>query len=153
MIRWLLGGAKARLEPALRGLRACQKRQWWGLAKVLANHIQRRYGLFLPPRLPIPRSTKFPHPHGIVIGEGVGLGERVIIYQNVTLGGARRGDWQAGCYPTVGDDTTIFAGAVIVGAITVGRNCVIGANAVVLRDVPDGHTAVGAPARLIPPAP
>jgi serine O-acetyltransferase len=77
------------------------------------------------------------------------IGENVKIFQNVTLGGARSGDWRSKSYPVIGDDTTIFAGAVVIGRITVGRNCIIGANAVVTRDVPDNATAVGIPARII----
>lgn len=150
MIRWLFGGAETRLRAARRLLLACQHRGWWWAAKVVANHIQRRYGVFLPPREAVPLSTSFPHPACIVIGEGVKLGERVTIYQGVTLGGARRGDWQAGRYPVIGDDVTIFAGALVAGDVSVGKNCTIGANAVVLTDVPEGRTAAGVPARILP---
>ena len=87
-----------------------------------------------------------PHPNGIIIGQGVSIGNDVVIYHQVTLGGARRGDWRAGRYPAVGDNTVIFAGAKIVGAVSVGNDCVIGANAVVNRDVPPHHVAVGIPA-------
>ena len=115
----------------------------------MANRIQARFGVFISPQVHIPGSTHFPHPIAIIIGEGVRLGERVTIYQGVTLGGARLGDWQANRYPTVEDDVTIFAGAVIVGKITIGRGSTIGANSVVTRDVPAESTAVGAPARII----
>lgn len=150
MIRWLFGSAQASLRSGHRLLLLCQQRGWWRMARIVANRIQRRHGVFLPPRQQVPLSTRFPHPTGIVIGEGVRLGERVTIYQGVTLGGARRGDWQAGNYPTIGDEVTIFAGAVIVGAVRIGDKATIGANAVVLSDVPAGHTAVGAPARILP---
>ncbi|GBO83165.1 hypothetical protein [Marinobacter salsuginis] len=59
------------------------------------------------------------------------------------------GDWQAGNYPTIGAGTVIFAGAVVVGNISIGKNCIIGANSVVLRDVPDNSVCVGAPARVV----
>lgn len=88
----------------------------------------------IAPTAVVPPSTRFPHPTGIVIGAGVRLGERVTIYQNVTLGSHGRADMQQ-AYPTVGDDTVIFAGAVIVGGVNVGCRSVIGANAVIRRDV------------------
>jgi serine O-acetyltransferase len=150
MIRWVFGNAQTKLGMRRRLLLRCQTRGWWRLAQLVANRIQSRHGVFLPPRQPVPLSTRFPHPVGIVIGEGVRLGERVTIYQSVTLGGARLGDWKAGRYPSIGDDVTIFAGAVILGAVTVGAGATIGANSVVLSDVPPGHTAVGAPARILP---
>ena len=144
-------GSNAKLKSLRRLLLACQKRGWWRLSRLVANHIQNRFGVFLPHRRMIPASTTFPHPSCVVIGDGVELGEGVVLYQGVTLGGARRGDWQAGRFPRIGDGTVIFAGASVLGDVTVGKACTIGANAVVLCDVPDGYSAVGVPARLIPP--
>jgi serine O-acetyltransferase len=118
------------------------------LARAVARRLQ-AHGVFISPSAVVPASTKLPHPVGIVVGDGVRLGERVVLYQNVTLGGARVGDAQEGRYPVVGDDTVLFAGAVVAGAVTIGRGCVIGANSVVTSDVPDGATAVGAPARVV----
>lgn len=151
MIRWLFGAAQANLRSGHRLLLQCQQRGWWRTARIVANRIQRRHGVFLPPRQQVSLSTRFLHPACVVIGKAVRLGERVTIYQGVTLGGARRGDWKAGYYRLIGDDVTIFAGAVIVGAVTIGAQATIGANAVVLSDVPAGYTAVGAPARILPP--
>ena len=118
-------------------------------ARYVSERMARRFGVYVNPKAEFSTTMRMPHPVGIVIGEGVRIGERVSIYQNVTLGGARVGDWQAGNYPEVGDDTTIFAGAVIVGAVKIGRNAVIAANAVVTKDVPDYATAAGVPARVI----
>jgi len=89
-----------------------------------------------------------PHPCGIVIGDGIRVGRGVTILQGVTLG---RRNHEKGSIIKVGAGTLISAGAKIIGDITIGENCQIGANAVVLRDVPSGYTAVGVPARLIPP--
>jgi serine O-acetyltransferase len=119
------------------------------LAKFLEGRLQRKFGIFISHKAEFPRSLDVKHATGVVIGEGVKLGERVTIYQHVTLGGARTGDWQAGNYPEIGDDTVIFAGAVVVGKVKIGRHCVIGANSVVTRDVPDFATAAGVPARII----
>jgi len=92
----------------------------------------------------LPRSTKLPHPVGIVIGHDVDIGETVRIQQNVTLG-RNEPDPDAG-YPTVGDDVRISAGAVVLGDIELGDGCVVGANSVVLDDVSPHTTVVGAPA-------
>ena len=73
--------------------------------------------------------------------------ENCTLYQGVTLGGARTGDAQANRYPRIGRGATLFAGATVIGAINIGENAIIGANAVVLEDVPANHVAVGVPAR------
>jgi serine O-acetyltransferase len=86
-----------------------------------------------------------PHPHGIVIGAGVSIGENVSVLQRVTLG--RAGDNHV--YPVIGNGVEIGTGAAVLGAIRVGDGAKIGANSVVLKDVPPGAVAVGAPARLI----
>lgn len=148
-LRFLASGAETRLNGWLSLKAFFERRGMDRAAKLIANHIQVRFGVFVSPKMHIPSSTHFPHPTSIVIGEGVRLGEGVTIYQNVTLGGSRLGDWQAGRYPTIEAGVTIFAGAVIVGKITIGQGSTIGANSVVTRDVPPGTTAVGAPARIV----
>lgn len=118
------------------------------LARFFSNRLQ-RYGFYVSPNSEIARTVKFPHPVAIVIGEGVVIEEGVTIFQNVTLGGARLGDGKNGNYPHILKNTTIFSGAVVVGGIKIGQGCIIGANAVVLHDIPDFMTAVGVPARII----
>lgn len=85
-----------------------------------------------------------PHPYGVVIGD-CSIGRDVIIQQNVTIGVRQRGD---GSLPTIADSSSIGAGAVILGNVSIGRGAVIGANAVVLSDVPDCAVAVGIPAKI-----
>lgn len=115
----------------------------------LTNHIQKKYSVFISPNADFDHTLTLRHPVAIIIGEGVKLGKNVIIYQNVTLGGARLGDAIAKNYPIIGDNTVIFSGAVIIGAVRIGKNCVIGANSVVTKSIPDNCTAVGVPARII----
>ncbi|WP_228243430.1 serine O-acetyltransferase EpsC [Porphyrobacter sp. GA68] len=92
--------------------------------------------------------------HGFtVIGETAEIGDDVTIYQNVTLGGTNPANGIAGKrHPTIGDGVIIGSGAQVIGPIVVGRRARIGANAVVLDDVPDGATMVGFKARstLVP---
>jgi serine O-acetyltransferase len=87
--------------------------------------------------------------HGfVVIGETATIGDDVTIYQQVTLGGTNPTDGVAGKrHPTIGNQVIIGSGAQVLGPITVGDRARIGANAVVTKDVPDGATMVGIPAR------
>lgn len=85
-----------------------------------------------------------PHPQGVIVGSGSRIGPNVSIFQQVTLG-----EWQ-GASPRIHAHASIFAGAKIVGAVTVGRRAFVGANAAVLNDVPDWHTATGVPANISP---
>jgi len=109
---------------------------------VLRNYLQRIICCQIPFRyLTI---VRFPHPVGIVIGDGVRIGRDVRIYQNVTIGltentvGATETQ-----YPTLGDEVCVYAGAVIVGGITIGSRSVVGANAVITRNVPPDSIAFG----------
>ena len=93
----------------------------------------------------------FPHPVGIVISKAARLGENCVIYQNVTIGSrdVESGNQQSQNYPVIGNNVTIYAGAVIIGPVHIGDCAVIGANAVVLQDVPKNSVAVGVPAKVI----
>ena len=87
--------------------------------------------------------------HGfVVIGESAEIGDDVTIYQHVTLGGTNPSNGVPGKrHPTIGDGVIIGSGAQVLGPITVGNRARIGANAVVTRDVPEGATMIGIPAR------
>lgn len=78
---------------------------------------------------------ELPHPIGIVVGQGTVVGARVRIFQNVTLGTAKRGG-----YPSIGKDVTLYAGAVVAGNVEIGANAIIGANCTITRDVPASTT-------------
>jgi len=86
------------------------------------------------------------HATGIVIGETTIIGNNVMIYQQVTLGGVSLSKGKR--HPTIEDNVIIGAGAKVLGNITIGANSKIGANSVVIRDVPPNCTAVGVPARV-----
>ncbi len=105
--------------------------------------MYKKYNCIISGRANIKSIIKFPHPVGIIIGKDVNVGKGVTIYQNVTLG-----QNHDRC-PSIGNNVTIYAGAKIVGNIKVGNNAIIGANAVVINDVPDDCIAVGVPARII----
>jgi serine O-acetyltransferase len=86
------------------------------------------------------------HGMGVVIGETSIIGDNVLIYQGVTLGGT--GKEKGRRHPTLGSDIVVGAGAKILGNITIGSNVKIGAGSVVITNVPDNSTAVGVPARI-----
>lgn len=147
---WLRGSADDVVAILLKALLECRHRKWHRASWYLTTRLQRRHKVFIGWNTRFPADMILRHPVGIVLGEGVQIGRRVTIYQNVTLGGARIGDAKdLQNYPKIGDDCVIFAGAVLVGGITVGRNCVIGANAVVTQSIPDNSIAVGVPARVV----
>lgn len=87
------------------------------------------------------------HPNGIVINSEVRGGENIVIESGVVIGAARNGIPVEA--PALGNNIFIGSGAKILGGIKIGNNTKIGANAVVLKDVPDGATAVGIPAKII----
>lgn len=112
--------------------------------------LRRKFGCFVQPGARIGPGLRLPHPNGIVIGSGVEIGARCTIYHQATFGAARVGEGFSDRYPSVGDDVTIFAGAKLIGPIRIGDGAIIGANAVVLRDVPPRHRATGIPAVTTP---
>jgi serine O-acetyltransferase len=83
------------------------------------------------------------HGSGVVIGETAEIGDRVTLYQGVTLGGT--GFARGKRHPTLDDDVTVGSGAKLLGPVTVGRNAKVGANTVVIEDVPPETTVVGNP--------
>ncbi|PHR27534.1 MAG: serine O-acetyltransferase [Desulfotalea sp.] len=91
------------------------------------------------------------HTQNIVIGQGVKIGKQVTIYNGVTLGAVRTNTTKNADnrYPKVMDRVVIYSGAKIIGNIVVGVDSVVGANAVVLQNIPSNCVAVGVPARLI----
>lgn len=90
------------------------------------------------------------HPVGVVISAQATIGKNCRIWQNVTIGAKDVDNCGKSIhYPTIGDNVLIYAGAVVIGPIKVGNNAIIGANAVVLSDVPENAIVAGIPAKVI----
>jgi len=109
------------------------------------------YGIELPYTATVGRGVVFEHQHGIVIHGGCTIGDGCVIRQGVTLG--NRSLDRPHDAPTLGRNVNVGAGAKVLGAVTLGDGAAIGANAVVLTDVPAGAVAVGIPATVKTPAP
>jgi serine O-acetyltransferase len=122
---------------------------WTRLAKLFSLLNVVLFGLEVPARLQIGPGLVITHTYGTVLGASV-IGANVTIYQQVTLG-ATEADFRFDptTRPVVRDSVIIAAGAKVLGRITLGTGCTVGANAVVLIDVPPGRVAVGVPARLV----
>ena len=117
------------------------------LYKILYKIVEWTCGISLAYTVKVGRRVRIWHHGGMILG-ALSIGDDVHVRQNTTFGVARRGDgrWLK---PTIGPRCDIGAGAVIVGGITVGHDSAIGANAVVLKDVPPRSVAVGIPAKVI----
>ncbi|MBR0661427.1 serine O-acetyltransferase [Neoroseomonas oryzicola] len=119
-----------------------------GLARFVSHIGRFLTGIEIHPGARIGRRLFIDHGMGVVIGETAEIGDDVLIYHGVTLGGLSGQPGKR--HPTVGNGVAIGAGAQVLGPILVGDGARIGANAVVTKDVPAGCTVVGIPAR--PPA-
>ncbi|WP_456458107.1 serine O-acetyltransferase [Nitratifractor sp.] len=125
---------------------ALYARGWRFLPRLISAFGQFVTTVDIHPGAKIGRGVFIDHATGVVIGETAIVGDNVLIYQQVTLGGVSLS--QGKRHPTVESNVIIGAGAKILGNITVGKDAKIGANSVVIRDVPPGCTAVGVPARV-----
>ncbi|MFJ6043568.1 serine O-acetyltransferase [Brachybacterium paraconglomeratum] len=115
-------------------------------ALVLAQGARSVTGIEIHPGATIGRRFFIDHGMGVVIGETAEVGDDVMLYHGVTLGG--RSMERVKRHPTVGDGVVIGAGARVLGPITLGEGAQVGANAVVVKDVPARATAVGIPATV-----
>ena len=117
------------------------------IARMIMGINQIFTGIDIHPAAKIGRRVFIDHGIGVVIGETTEIGDDVLIYQQVTLGGVSLSHGKR--HPTIEDGVVIGAGAKVLGNITIGKNAKIGANSVVVKNVPPESTAVGIPARVV----
>jgi len=120
---------------------------WFLLARILSQAARFLTGIEIHPGAKIGRRLFIDHGLGVVVGETSIVGDDVTLYQGVTLGGT--GKEHGKRHPTIEDSVVVGGGAKILGNITVGKNCRIGAGSVVLRNVPENSTVVGVPGHII----
>lgn len=113
------------------------------LSYLMTEHLRGKYNLILSKDAEIEEDVWFPHPHNIIVGGVAKIGKKCVLYHDVTLGQNR------GEYPIVGNGVIIYAGAKVIGKVTIGDNAIIGANAVVTKNVPANAIVAGTPARVI----
>lgn len=124
------------------------KKERYVLARFISQRARRITGIEIHPGAKIGDNLFIDHGMGVVIGETAEVGNNVTMYHGVTLGGIG-GEPGKKRHPTVEDNVMIGAGAKILGPITIGRGAKIGANAVVLQDVPPYTTVVGVPGKVV----
>jgi len=117
------------------------------LARLISNLSRMWTGIEIHPGASIGERFFIDHGTGVVIGETTEIGDDVLLYQGVTLGGT--GKEKGKRHPTLLNNIVVGTGAKVLGNITIGDNVKIGANAVVLKDVPDNSTVVGVPGRVV----
>lgn len=117
------------------------------LARWVSQHGRRRTGIEIHPGATIGKCLFIDHGMGIVIGETAEIGDDCTIYHGVTLGGTGHDTGKR--HPTIGNNVLISTGAKVLGPFKVGDNSRIGANAVVLQEVPPDSTVVGIKARVV----
>lgn len=125
----------------------CWRAGFHWLGRYISHWGRFLTGIEIHPGARIGRRVFIDHGMGVVIGETAEIGDECTIYQGVTLGGTKLHEGKR--HPTLGRGVVVAAGAKVLGSFTVGEGARIGANAVVVRAVPPGTTAVGIPARII----
>ena len=115
-------------------------------ARLVSQISRQMTGIEIHPGAKIGQGFFIDHGMGVVIGETAIIGDNVLLYQGVTLGGT--GLEKGKRHPTIGNNVVIGTGAKVLGNITIGDNSYIGANAVVIKDVPPNSTVVGVPGRV-----
>ena len=138
------------------GVKAVMRHRWahwcWThglkfIGRGISQRTRRITGIEIHPGATVGRRLVIDHGMGVVVGETAEIGDDVLLYQGVTLGGT--GKDQGKRHPTIGNNVLIGSGAKVLGPFTVGDNSRIASNAVVLSEVPPDSTAVGVPARVV----
>ena len=118
------------------------------VARMVSNIGRWLFGVEIHPQVQVGKRLFIDHGMGVVLGGTTVIGDNVSIYQGVTLGGVTQTE-SGKRHPTIEDGVIIGAGAKVLGPIVIGHGARIGSNAVVIRDVPEGATVVGVPAREV----
>lgn len=138
--------------PGLHALilhRVAHKLHKWGipcLPRIISNVSRFLTGIEIHPGAKVGRKFFIDHGMGVVIGETTIIGDNVLVYQGVTLGGTGKETGKR--HPTLKDNVVVGSGAKVLGNITIGSNVRVGAGSVVVTDVPDDSTVVGIPGRI-----
>lgn len=141
------------LYPGLRAVRMHRRANWFYrhnlkfLARWVSQRAVRKTGIEIHPAAKLGRRVFIDHGAGVVIGETAEVGDDVLIYQGVTLGGTGKDTGKR--HPTIGNNVMISSGAKVLGPFKVGDNARVAAGAVVLEEVPPDCTVVGVPARVV----
>jgi serine O-acetyltransferase len=123
-------------------------KRFYTMARFISQCNRFITGIEIHPGACIGQRFFIDHGMGVVIGETCEIGDDVLLYQGVTLGGTGK-EKGAKRHPTIGNNVVISAGAKVIGSFTVGDNSRIGANAVVLTEVPSNSTVVGIPGKIV----
>ena len=125
----------------------CYRHRMFFLARWISQRAARKTGIEIHPAATIGRRFFIDHGTGVVIGETTVIGDDVMIYQGVTLGGTGKDTGKR--HPTLGNNVLIGAGAKVLGPVYIGDNVRVGAGSVVLKNLPANATAVGVPAEVV----
>ena len=120
---------------------------WYFIARCISNFSRFITGIEIHPNARIGRRFFIDHGMGVVIGETTIIGDDVLLYQGVTLGGT--GNEHGKRHPTLCDNVVVGSGAKVLGNIEIGANSRIGAGSVVIDNVPENSTVVGVPGRIV----
>ncbi|MDT9727074.1 serine O-acetyltransferase [Xylanibacillus composti] len=123
------------------------RKRRFGIARLVSQISRFFTGIEIHPGARIGRRFFIDHGMGVVIGETCEIGDDVVLYQGVTLGGT--GKEKGKRHPTIGNNVVVGSGAKVLGSFTVGDYARIGSNAVVLKEVPPHSTVVGNPGRIV----
>ncbi len=140
------------LYPGVRAVMRHRRAHWcWThglkfLGRSISQRTRKKTGIEIHPGATIGRRLVIDHGMGVVIGETAEIGDDVLLYQCVTLGGTGKDHGKR--HPTIGNNVLIGSGAKVLGPFKVGDNSRIASNAVVLSEVPPNSTAVGVPAHI-----
>lgn len=141
------------LYPGFRAIRMHRKANWFYrhnmkfIARWISQRAVRKTGIEIHPAAKIGHRLVIDHGSGVVIGETAEIGDDVLIYQGVTLGGTGKETGKR--HPTIGNGVMISSGAKVLGPFKVGDNSRIASGAIVLEEVPPDCTAAGVPARIV----